>query len=337
MEKNTPDAVRRVKPKDLFTDGTSRSAYSRYYGYSDVTLQTGTYNFDIYRGESIHRIINMTPTVNASPSWTSLENKIRSKLRADYMNLAQSMAEYRQTADLFSSISRDVVKITKAFVKRDPRLLLPRKDWTKSTSNQWLRYQYGVRPLMMDMKGSIDVLYARTLRPLYTSGRVSSKSSVDKTEMIDAMYIGRNFGKARKYTHSICSQHISYRAQFDVSQKASTLSRLGLTNPALLAWELIPFSFVADWFINIGDCLQSLDNNLQISGLQGIRSMKVRSSVYAERATGLWSGSGSYDEILYSRTLPAAISLIVKPQYNPSLSLTRITSALALLVQLRKS
>lgn len=34
--------------------------------------------------------------------------------------------------------------------------------------------------------------------------------------------------------------------------------RLGLTNPALVAWELVPFSFVIDYFANIGDAINAL-------------------------------------------------------------------------------
>lgn len=335
--KDTPDAVRRVKPKDLFSNGTSRSAYMRFYnGHGECIIQKGSYDYDVYYGESIHRLIDMSPSSSVSPSWTSLENKVRSKLRSDYMNLAQSMAEYRQTADLFGDIVTAFIKIHKAYVKRDPRLLLPRGKWNKSTSSNWLKYQYGVLPLMSDMKGAVDVLYARTTRPLYVHGRVSSKTTAIKEQEVNVSYLGTKVGTAYKYSQSLASQHIKYRAQFDVSHIGSTLSRLGLTNPALLAWELIPFSFVADWFVNIGDCLQSLDNSFQISGLTVIKSMKVRSSVIASRKTGTWSGSGTYDEIVYSRTSPTALSLIVRPQFDPSLSLTRIANSLALLVQLRK-
>jgi hypothetical protein len=33
----------------------------------------------------------------------------------------------------------------------------------------------------------------------------------------------------------------------------------GISNPALVAWELVPFSFVADWFVPVGDWLKQLD------------------------------------------------------------------------------
>jgi hypothetical protein len=41
-----------------------------------------------------------------------------------------------------------------------------------------------------------------------------------------------------------------------------TLQQLGITNPVGLIWELIPYSFIVDWFVPIGDYLSSLDRFL---------------------------------------------------------------------------
>jgi hypothetical protein len=42
------------------------------------------------------------------------------------------------------------------------------------------------------------------------------------------------------------------------SREADFYERWGLTDPASVAWELIPFSFVADWFVPIGDTLRAI-------------------------------------------------------------------------------
>jgi len=46
------------------------------------------------------------------------------------------------------------------------------------------------------------------------------------------------------------------------SPNALLLSQLGLVNPASLAWELVPFSFVVDWFANVGDFLASFTDTV---------------------------------------------------------------------------
>jgi hypothetical protein len=39
----------------------------------------------------------------------------------------------------------------------------------------------------------------------------------------------------------------------------ASLAQAGITNPLEVAWELVPFSFVADWFFPVGAYLGSLD------------------------------------------------------------------------------
>jgi hypothetical protein len=38
----------------------------------------------------------------------------------------------------------------------------------------------------------------------------------------------------------------------------SVVDAFGLSNPLTVAWEIIPFSFVVDWFLPIGDALKGL-------------------------------------------------------------------------------
>jgi hypothetical protein len=36
------------------------------------------------------------------------------------------------------------------------------------------------------------------------------------------------------------------------------MKTVGLLNPATVAWELVPYSFIADWFVPVGDYLTGL-------------------------------------------------------------------------------
>lgn len=47
------------------------------------------------------------------------------------------------------------------------------------------------------------------------------------------------------------------------------LNGLGLLNPALLWWELLPYSFVVDWFLPVGDVLTSLTAGIGMDGVVG--------------------------------------------------------------------
>lgn len=43
------------------------------------------------------------------------------------------------------------------------------------------------------------------------------------------------------------------------SEDRARLAQTGIDNPALLAWELLPYSFVVDWFLPVGNYLESLN------------------------------------------------------------------------------
>jgi len=83
------------------------------------------------------------------------------------------------------------------------------------------------------------------------------------------------------------------KAWLEVEASNTTLMRLeqfGLANPAALAWELIPFSFVADWFVGVGDYLNAQTALLGLTVVDGGTSqLSIRTSVGS--ATGVAKGS----------------------------------------------
>jgi hypothetical protein len=60
---------------------------------------------------------------------------------------------------------------------------------------------------------------------------------------------------------------------------AHAAQQVGITNPLLYAWEVIPFSFVFDWFLSVGDYLTAQ------TALQGVQILKAMSS-----DTLVWDG-----------------------------------------------
>jgi hypothetical protein len=56
------------------------------------------------------------------------------------------------------------------------------------------------------------------------------------------------------------------------------MSQLGMANPLSLAWELLPYSFVVDWFLPIGQFLSSLDYALGLEFRYGWMTVQHRQS-----------------------------------------------------------
>jgi hypothetical protein len=111
------------------------------------------------------------------------------------------------------------------------------------------------------------------------------------------------------------------------------VSQFGITNPLLLAWELIPYSFVVDWLFPVGRFLSSLD------ALNGISDLRVQTSCWEEHSIfffGKYGGSAEFHGTRYNRNGVQGSLALPKLSYEPSDSLKAVANGLALLTQLRR-
>jgi hypothetical protein len=126
----------------------------------------------------------------------------------------------------------------------------------KALSQNFLEYEYGLRPLISDIQSSVSTLtdtdhYWRPIR-----GRASER-------LTKVTAIGGAFGSNPKYTYYQREMYdatltITCRARVRVSNPNIFLAnQLGLFDLAL-PWKLIPFSFVVDWFVNVEQVVSSL-------------------------------------------------------------------------------
>jgi hypothetical protein len=115
----------------------------------------------------------------------------------------------------------------------------------------------------------------------------------------------------------------------------------GLLNPAAVAWELLPFSFVVDWFLPVGRYLEGLDVPMRFDHLGG--TIGYRRQVLTERENFIVNqtlripgeGSMSTQWVYVERNqlggAPTVdLSSIV---WEPKLGAGRVTSAISLLRQ----
>lgn len=119
----------------------------------------------------------------------------------------------------------------------------------KDISSVVLEYRYGWSPLMQDIKGALDVLS----QPIPDKAIRSSRSRS----------FSETYGSGVKPTQ--ISERVTIKGRIRVSNPNLDLAnRLGLINPASVAWEAVPFSFIVDWFLPVGNFLGSFTDFMGI-------------------------------------------------------------------------
>lgn len=273
------------------------------------------------------------------PATTGELNRVRAKLSQRGVNIAQMLGEYKQTASLFSELAPDLVRLTKAFVTKSPRLLFGNKK-LHQVSGHVLKYQYGARPLVQDMHDSLAALRRRLLDDVYYQERVAFKRSLETgwTQIATIPYPNNLYVENLAYRVSGFVQgHVYGRVKMDRSLLFNSLGTFGLTNPASLAWELLPWSFVVDWFVNVGNVLASMDNTLFYSDFRWyVASTQYYAINYKSPKNAVQLNDvdlGYHLTSNYRRSAPSAASMVQQLEWSPSSSYSRVVNGLALIGQ----
>lgn len=272
-------------------------------------------------------------------------NKLRSQVKDSDINLAQSFAERKQTVNMFADYGKRVIKayssLRKGNVNGVFNALLgtgnrPPKGWKRTirdttgvASDSWLAYQYGIRPLISDLNGAVKEYYkVRAVAPIIRTFRTNASN--------DARAGGTTSGlnpPSMSSTNAYQSARIKCYVEFEDSAQAwdQSADRLGLTDPVLLAWELIPYSFVIDWFVNVGEFLSASGS---IAGMKRIGLSVTTTTTYESTYSKLGATSRRRTTVVsrdFRNNLPGATL-----QFNATpFSASHVLSGLALIRQLR--
>lgn len=209
------------------------------------------------------------------------------------------------------------------------------REDANTMSARLLEFRYGVEPLMMDAHAAAQALaYDLNTKPPRTSSRVR-KSKRATAEWATTWSMGDGLGRASGYWQSVARRQIV--AHFSGNQLPAG-EYLGLTDPGSMlqgGWEALPWSFVYDWFVPIGDYLAA--NAATIIIPQGTYVSTDSAWSYCGAPTGDYSTppQGSREYISVVRTVSAGLS-VPPPELKPfaeSASGRHLQSAVALVTQ----
>lgn len=208
---------------------------------------------DTYTGSGANRRLTRNWTTGSCPTFQpddALINgcdyqsllRMYSEIPQVTANLALLYAERKKTVESIALALGGIIKCIREVRKgKVPELIMNRGQLRtrKKYSGAWLNYTYGIKPFVQD-------LHALANSDLPQVIFISGKSRIEQLKLSENYRINTRYGVKHKFG-------LSLRDPI-----TATLAGAGLTNPALIAWEITPFSFMVDWLLPVGPYLEML-------------------------------------------------------------------------------
>jgi hypothetical protein len=176
---------------------------------------------------------------------------------------------------------RGRTRANKAIRRNKDRYMAPRnRNFKDYASNTWLEVTYGWKPLLYDVEDGLaafTALLEANDADFHIRARRNFQDSVD------------NWGTGNATVKHKATAQITGEFQV-IDPQLRNFSGIGLTSLSSVVWELIPYSFVVDWFVPIGSYFEAM------SAMEGVKflSGSQTSQEYHQYKGLLPAGSKNY-------------------------------------------
>lgn len=167
------------------------------------------------------------------------------------LDVSVDMAQGAQTAGMFNK-AKQVIELTRKF-KRRAASPWKWREIASTSGSLWLEWQYGWMPLVSSIHGMLEQMGGDNqgwVKPIRTGNSRSVKLPPTVNKNIFGLNHLWTVGGNTDIRTSICG-----KVQLAGISPASVSS----LNPVSIAWELLPYSFVVDWFYSVGDYIRNVE------------------------------------------------------------------------------
>lgn len=207
------------------------------------------------------------------------------------MNLAQTLAEARETYGTIATnlyrLGTFALALKKGNFRRAAEVLdirlsrrgearLKQQSWLERVSSGWLEYSYGILPIIGDVEGAIqhmdDKFHEGASRSAYGGMSRAQREALSSFADVHKW--------AAENSTEVSDPRVTYRGVIDNSNLRRA-QELGFINIPALAWELVPLSFVFDWFGTIGAYMDTLTHGAGLKFVWGCTTNYSSTTVFA--------------------------------------------------------
>lgn len=349
----TPGFPHNIRDNPYYRSGWHASyTPSTWSGRSHDGSIAGNGTLAVLLAEPIPAILQSNVLIALDDMHNKVLNRLITQIKGQSFNAGVALAETRQTANLVSSSARRIAQAVQSLRRGNVggaiRGLTGASSLRKERSlrgagavpNQWLELQYGWRPLLSDIYGATQALSKRyASQPPYVSVRAGASVSLNN----DYATHETRYGLPASWKQN-ANAHVNGFIEYAVdSSFAAMASQTGIQNPLSVAWELVPWSFVVDWFLPVGNYLNNLDYKSGLVFRRGWISRKVNNELqihltdgkYVDGAVTMNHSGASYSTggSAFERVVLGSFPSVPPPSLKNPFSLGHVANALSLLAQ----
>jgi hypothetical protein len=200
----------------------------------------------------------------------------------------------------------------------------------------------------MDTKAAYDVVQQGLDKPHTLKGvaNITESVQVPIRRLEPGVYHNSTYDKSQfVYRDETVEARVKCVIHAKVKSESLTrLKQLGLANPAAIAWELVPFSFVFDWFVPVGEFLNAVTGTFGLEFHDGslIKLIALDCKVETMQGVGVYLKAKPWNtaelEIRALKMNRSTLSSFPAPVLglNRSLSVEKAVTAAALFRQLAR-
>lgn len=227
-------------------------------------------------------------------SWNALDSacyaRFQGKLRKGSASMGVTVASWKQSRDMIVSRSNHLRKTVDSAIRHlegNKGALKRLRKEREPLANQVLEGEFGWKPLFQDMHAALYTVCKDGIPPDWVTSRASS--GIQTTQSSSSL---------RRTEDGIA--RVTYSAKVDIENpNLWLLNRLGLINPAMVAWDLVPWSYVVNMLVNVNSMIGSVTDEI---GLK-ISNRSVTRTCLLGREYFQTDGSGSSRSYAFERHL----------------------------------
>lgn len=171
----------------------------------------------------------------------------RAQLRGAETDILVLLAELKKTFSMLLNPLSNLYTLLER-IERHRRQVAYSLSLAQFIASEWLRYRYGILPIMYDIEGIIKALEKdKTKGPRHARG----SEKLSREDVKPPLFF--RHGDIQTDYQDTYTEEILIKCGLvnQASLKTTDFLGLNLRSIPVAAWELIPFSFVVDWFMNV--------------------------------------------------------------------------------------